>query len=277
MNRILSVLALTLGFAPMAANAQLHLTFQDPKGDDRGPGKVVYPTAAEYAPGSFDLTDVEIQEKGDQVVFSVSLKARIEDPWASKTWTPPGQGFSVQFVQIYVDTDHKEGSGHKEALPCMNVTFQEASRWEKVILIGPQAVTRTRTEVKAKAGAAKGDVIVPGSVKVSGKKLVVSVPKADLGTPTKAWGWQILVQSNEGYPRGECLLTRDVNEVEGEHRFGGGDDWDCDPHVIDLLVPPAKGQDGEKEGQYKALVHTCAGSDRAKATLAEIPMVYPAP
>jgi carbohydrate-binding DOMON domain-containing protein len=275
MKRMALLLALALWLAPSPATAQFKLTLSDPKGDDKGPGAYVYPTAAEYKPGSFDLTSVEIEEKGADVVFTVSLKARIEDAWDSTSWTPPGQGFSLQFVQIYVDTDHKEGSGHKEALPCMNVTFQEASRWDKVILVGPQAITRVKTEVKTKAKGVKADVIVPKRVKVSGKKLIVSVPKSALGTPTMDWGWQVLVQSNEGYPRGECLLTRDVNEIEGEHRFGGGNDWDCDPHALDVIVPPAQGGAGEKDGQYKALAHTCAGSDRSKATLAELPMVYP--
>jgi len=275
MKRFAPLLALALWLAPSAASAQFKLTLQDPKGDDRGPGTYIYPTAAEYELGSFDLTKVEIEEDGDDVVFTVSMKARIKDPWDSATWTPPGQGFSLQFVQIYVDTDHAAGSGHKEALPCMNVTFRETSRWDKVVLVSPQAVTRTKTEVKSKAKAVKGDVIVPRRVKVAGKKLKVTVPKSALGTPTAAWGWQVLVQSNEGYPRGDCLLTRDVNEIEGEHRFGGGNDWDCDPHVIDAIVPPAEGGSGEKDGQYKALAHTCKGSDRSKATLAELPMVYP--
>ncbi|MFH1529850.1 MAG: glucodextranase DOMON-like domain-containing protein [Pseudomonadota bacterium] len=275
MKQLVSLLVLAIWLTPSAASAQFKLTLADPKGDDKGPGAYVYPTAAEYKPGSFDLTSVEIEEKGDQVVFTVTLKARIEDAWDSTSWTPPGQGFSLQFVQIYVDTDHMDGSGHKEALPCMNVTFPEASRWEKVVLVSPQAITRTKTEVKTKAKDLKDDVIVPRQVKVSGKKLIVSVPKSVLGTPTMDWGWQVLVQSNEGYPRGDCLLTRDVNEVEGEHRFGGGDDWGCDPHAIDLIVPPARGGDGEKDGQFKALAYTCAGSDRSKATLAVVPMVYP--
>jgi hypothetical protein len=31
------------------------------------------------------------------------------------------------------------------------------------------------------------------------------------------------------------LLTRKVNEYEGQHRFGGGNDGDCDAHVMDVL------------------------------------------
>ncbi len=43
------------------------------------------------------------------------------------------------------------------------------------------------------------------------------------------------MQSNEGFPAATDLLTRKVNEYEGQHRWGGGNDGDCDPHVMDVL------------------------------------------
>ena len=49
------------------------------------------------------------------------------------------------------------------------------------------------------------------------------------------------MQSNEGFPARTDLLTRKVNEYEGQHRFGGGTDTDCDPHVMDLLAGDAVG------------------------------------
>ncbi|MDY0063094.1 MAG: glucodextranase DOMON-like domain-containing protein, partial [Myxococcota bacterium] len=74
------------------------------------------------------------------------------------------------------------------------------------------------------------------------------------------------------------LLTRKVNEFEGQHRFGGGTDYDCDPHVVDLLMAPGKGGDDEKEAQYKALGGYACGADPSNPAdykLAEVPMVYP--
>ncbi len=44
------------------------------------------------------------------------------------------------------------------------------------------------------------------------------------------------MQSNEGFPDEADLLTRKVNEYEGQHRFGGGNDGDCDPHAMDVLA-----------------------------------------
>ena len=67
------------------------------------------------------------------------------------------------------------------------------------------------------------------------------------------------MQSNEGYPQKDALLTRAVNENRGEHRFGGGRDDNCDPHVIDIL-----GKD-----QHEVLKAYKCGQP------AELPMVYP--
>ena len=275
--RQLSVFLLLAAMLMTAAGALAFepIVFEDPAGDDKGPGTYKYPTAAAYKSGSFDLKKVEIKDAGENVEFKVTLKAPIEDPWDSKTWSPPGQGFSLQFIQIYVDTDHKEGSGHKDALPGINVRFPEASRWEKVVLISPQPVSRVKMEVKMKAKDFAASVVVPKKVQVKGKSLIVSVPKAELGDVQKSWGWQVVVQSNEGYPDGNDVLTRDVNEIEGEHRFGGGNDWDCDPHPIDILAGAGRGKDVEKQAQFDALQYKCAGSDLSKAKLAEVPMLYP--
>ena len=79
-------------------------------------------------------------------------------------------------------------------------------------------------------------ILVPSRVKGSRSTISCSVETGDLlkGDPAK-WGFQVLVQSNEGFPSGTDLLTRKVNEFEGQHRFGGGTDYDCDPHVVDIL------------------------------------------
>ena len=250
------------------------IVFDDPTGDDSGPGTYKYPTAAEYKAGSFDMTRVEIADKGDKVEIAVTMKVRIEDPWDSKKWSPPGQGFSLQFIQVYVDKDHKAGSGHKDGLPGLNIRFAEDGRWEKAVLVSPQPVSRAKMEVKMKAKDLAGDVIVPKAVSVKGKTLTVVVPKDELGGFDRSWGWQVVVQSNEGYPDGNDVLTRDVNEIEGDHRFGGGSDWDCDPQVLDILAGAGKGKDDEKKAQFEALKYTCAGSDMSKAKLAELPMLY---
>lgn len=245
------------------------LVFKDPTGDDKGTGKIVYPTSKDYKRGSFDLVELQINDKGSKIEVVAEFATKIEDPWDSKSWG--GHGFSLQFVQVYLDLDHKAGSGHKDALPGMNVKFKEDARWEKVLLISPQPTNRLKSEVDAKAATMKKDIVFPSKVRVSGKKIKATFKKAATGF-AKGVGVQALVQSNEGYPTKDDLLVRKVNEYEGEHRFGGGDDHDCDPHVLDMLAGKAKGGADEAKAQYSELsAYTCKPDGSGKR--AEIGMI----
>ncbi len=245
------------------------LVFDDPKGDDNGPGTYVYPTDAAYAPGSFDLRKVEIEDKGDNIEIRVTLASRISDPWTSKDWD--GNGFSLQFVQIYIDTDHKKGSGFTTVLPGLGgLQVAEDEAWDKVVLISPQPKSRLSAEVRYKAGKMKDAVIIPLKTSARGKTLIARIPKQALGQPAQSWGWQVAMQSNEGYPVGGDILSRPVNEVRGEHRFGGGDDTACDPQVLDILAGAAKGEATEIGAQHKALAWKCGSQ------IARMPMIYPA-
>lgn len=70
------------------------------------------------------------------------------------------------------------------------------------------------------------------------------------------------MQSNEGFPADDDLLTRRVNEFEGQHRFGGGSDFMCDPHVMDVL------------GDHAMLAYEC-GDDGGAVKKATLTMVRP--
>jgi carbohydrate-binding DOMON domain-containing protein len=247
----------------------------DPKGDDKGPGTYVYPTAAVYKKGSFDIVKVLIKDKGNDVQIKVHLKAKLEDPWKSRDWQTRGNGFSLQMGFLFIDQDHKAGSGYLKGIPGLNVRFKDDARWEKVVIISPQGNARLISEIDEKAKEMKKDIVLPKKVKVSGKKIIATVSKKDLGGLADGWGYQLVMQSNDGYPDSDELLTRKINENRGEHRFGGGRDDDCDPHVLDILTSPAKGSDAEIEEQYKVLkAYKCDGEE-SKWKLAELPMVYP--
>ena len=247
-------LATSLSALPaLAAN----LTLGDPKGDDNGPGTYTYPTDAAYKKGSFDLTEVEVKDKGAELEISFGVNAAIEDPWESAKWPTPGNGFSLQMFQIYIDLDNKAGSGEANALPGMNATFADDSRWEKVLIVSPQANKEITSRLEQKAKALKDKVVLPSKVSAKGKKVTALVKKADLlGTtaPEKA-GWQVLLSSNEGYDKepNNGVLARIVNEFEGQHRFGGGDDGDADPNFLDCIAGKAKGGDDEKAAQAAML------------------------
>lgn len=234
------VFCLTSIFAFTSAQA---VTFTDPKGDDNGPGNYIYPTDSVYKSGSFDLTKLSVKKKGDNVEFAVDVNSSLEDPWGM------GNGFSVQMVFIFIKTG---AGGHSDSLPGLNVKFAPGSEWNKVVILSPQKKARVTGEAETKAGMLMSDIVVPNTTRGSGRSIKGSVPLSELGGDgnVDGWSYQVVMQSNEGFPAATDLLTRKVNEYEGQHRFGGGNDGDCDPHTMDVL-------DGSGAKQMDMLAHTC--------------------
>ncbi len=131
-------------------------------------------------------------------------------------------------------------------------------------MLSPQKKARVVSEASSKLGALAKDVVVPNLTRGRGRTITGSVPLAELGGDgnVDAWGYQVVMQSNEGFPAATDFLTRKVNEYEGQHRFGGGNDGDCDPHAMDVL-------DGPDAKQADMLAYTCGpnGESVKKATL----------
>lgn len=240
-----------------AATAQ-KVSFKDPVNDDNGPGNYTYPTDAVYKRGSFDMTGFDVQVKGNKVDFDVTFNSPLEDPWGMKV------GFATQMVFIFID--NKEG-GFTETVPGLNVNFADTDGWDKMVILSPQPPGRVKDEVSQKVPADRaGAVVVPDRVKGAGRTISATVPLDALGggDPSQ-WGYQVIVQSNEGFPEGKDLLTRKVNEYEGQHRFGGGSDYDCDPHAIDVLAADAA-------AQHAMLKYEC-NPDGTSKTMAVLKMV----
>ena len=249
MNALRMAAAGLIALAAFAARAQ-SVEFKDPTGDDNGPGTYKYPTDRAYKPGSFDLTDFKVTQNGDKVTFDVTVNSELADPWGM------GAGFAVQMFFIHI----KSGpGGFTEGLPGTNVSFAPDDAWNKCVILSPQKPFRVQQEIRQKVDPKMAAAILTPEAKGKGKTISATVNRKDLpeGDLT-TWGYQVLVQSNEGFPDKADLLTRKVNEFEGQHRFGGGNDGDCDPHVIDVL--------GD---QAKMLAYECGsdGSSKKKATL----------
>ena len=239
-----------------SASAQ-KVSFKDPANDDNGPGSYTYPTDQVYKRGSFDMTGFDVQTKGGKVDFDITFNTPLDDPWRM------GTGFSVEMVFIAIDT--KEG-GMTQGPPGTNVTFAEGSQPDYIVVLSPQGPGRVKTEVEGKVAAAEQAMyVIPARVKGAGRTISASVELDKLGGgDPSTWGYQVLVQSNEGFPEGKDLLTRKVNEFEGQHRFGGGTDYDCDPHVIDILAGSGMGAADEAAAQHEMLKYECNADGTAK-------------
>jgi hypothetical protein len=192
-----------------------------------------------------------------------------------------GVGFAVQMAAIHIDTDRVPGSGYTDGLAGFNVKFDPADAWDKVVVLSPQQQSRVMSEAKMKAAneLAAGDLLVPRRTLGKGKCINGRVKLEELASDASGapgpdgWGYQVLMQSNEGFPAKTDLLTRRVNEFEGQHRFGGGNDMDCDPHVMDIIVSPANGGADEVAAQHEMLAYECDldGNAVKPATLRMVP------
>lgn len=240
-----------------AATAQ-KVSFKDPTGDDNGPGTYTYPTDAVYKRGSFDLTALDVEGKGGKVTFDVTLNSPLDDPWGMKV------GFATQMVFIFLDTGP---GGFTDTVPGLNVKFDEANAWDKLVILSPQPPGRVKDEISQKVpGDRAGAILVPSRTKGAGRTVSGTV---ELDGDPSQWGYQVVVQSNEGFPSDQDLLTRKVNEYEGQHRFGGGNDGDCDPHAVDVLAGSGTGDSSEVQAQHDMLKYECNpdGSPKTGAVL----------
>lgn len=260
-----AIFALLLAAAATVALAD-SVSFKDPTGDDNGPGQYVYPTDSVYTAGSFDLTGLNVVHNGDKVTFEVKVRAGLADPWRM------GGGFATQMAFIFIQTD-PAAAGNTKAYPGLNLQFADDSKWQKCIVISPQPPGRVKAEVEGKAADLLASTIIPSRTRGNGNTISATVDLKDLGGGNPAtWGYQVVMQSNEGFPAGSDMLTRKVNEFEGQHRFGGGNDGDCDPHAIDTLAGGGTGDKAEGDEQHKMLAYEC-GPDGAVKTLATLKMV----
>ncbi len=269
--RIKTVLLAVVFALCLAGVASAQVVLKDPVGDDFGPGGYSYPTDAVYTPGSFDLVELQVTPKGKNVDFEATVNAKLDDPWSMKV------GFAVQMIFIFIDKDHQAGSGFTTGLPGTNVQFAPESAWDACVILSPQTATRVKQEVEVKVAADMAKAVaVPMRTRGAVRTISGSVKLDDLGGGDPAtWGYQVVVQSNEGFPDKADLLTRKVNEFEGQHRFGGGTDYDCDPHAMDILAGAAKGEAGEADAQKAMLAYECNPDGTAKKA-ATLTMIYPA-
>lgn len=266
---LLMTLTASVLFAGLADAATRKWTWKDPAGDDDGPGSYVYPTDQVYKGGSFDLRQVLLVERKNKYQLRLTFNATLENPWNMEG------GFSVQMAQVYLDLDGKGGKGARVALPGMNANFEEGHGWEHCIIVSPQPQSRIRNEVEEKvAEENRKKIVIPQATSAVTNSVMVTIDKDALPELPDKIGLQVLIGSNEGFPDSTDLLARKVNEYEGAHRFGGGSDWDGDPHFIDIVMPPAEGKKDEIEAQHKLLSDYKSSDDASKNELVELVMVY---
>lgn len=233
--RALLLVGLLLLATPASSRGTRSMVWQDPTGDDHGPGTYVYPTDALYRPGTFDLREVSLRARGRVVEIRVRFQVSIQDPWNSRAWG--GRGFSLQQVHLYLDTDGSNDKGHRETLPGTGAVFGPDRGWEKVVILSPQPTKKLRAWLSETGVSWKGRVVIPRKLHVEGDTLVATVSRRALGARlSRDWAAQAVSLGMDAFADPGTMGIREVNQLPGAHRFGGGTDSRCEPHILDILA-----------------------------------------
>ena len=255
------VLSLILATQIFAADKFLFM-LTDPIGDDYGPGSYIYPKNPLFKKGTFDLTGFEVSESTSEVEFKVYFKnwftaapdmliandKNLEDLFKTKLY--------LQNIDIYIDKDHKYGSGEVSAIPGRNVKISQESAWEEAIFISPQPFL-ARTEMKRLAGKLADKVIIPTVYEVKDNFVQFKISKKEIGQPDERWGYLVVITGAEwetsvfslsswfkfGSSYEEPVLNRIVMKYTDEWQFGGGDSSGAAPNVIDIIVASGESQE----------------------------------
>ncbi|NLS44762.1 MAG: hypothetical protein GX969_03365 [Firmicutes bacterium] len=220
---------------------------KDPEGDDYGPGTYVYPTHKTFLPGLFDLTYFRVSHDVEYVYFDLTFR-EITNPWNAP------EGFSHQLINIYIDTT--KGAGRTDALnKGAMVAFDNRYAWDIYIKALGWGGCRVFTSQDDKESQGISDGIEAG-VLLDGKTIRVKVPLAIVGQPDPAWGYYVLIGSQDAFGEDDF---RPVMKDPGPWTFGGGTNLDFNPNVIDILAP-----EGGKSSQERQL----GSYDADKGTLA---------
>jgi hypothetical protein len=196
---------------PDLGTSQLLLTVKDAKSDDHGPGSYTYPTDVVFKPGMYDMLEFTVAQEAQNYVFRLKFNGPVENPWGS------GNGLSPHTVDIYMDLDHKAGSGSRRLFDARNAAVGAADAWDVAILAeGWQyGVFKVGQDGKPEKMTVDLKIITDPAAGV----VTVRVPKTALPGDPLTFGYLAVVLSQDGFGPNR---VRDVNASAEQWRLGGG-------------------------------------------------------
>ncbi len=210
----------------------------DPTGDDNGPGNYAYPTAADFHPGAFDLTDFQVIDSGDNVVFRVQ----------TRDLTPTfGSPLGAQLVDIYAHDPSAAAADTSTAasFPQRNYQIAPADAWSR--LIEAQGFGQRFVDAH---GATLGTLAIKAN-QIS-RYITITVPKSELGTPGTGWGFTVVLTGQDGFSPDQA---RGFTPTPQDFQFGVCAATSSDPHckvdpntvpkAIDVITPTGMSQSDE--------------------------------
>ncbi|MCU4717279.1 glucodextranase DOMON-like domain-containing protein [Halapricum hydrolyticum] len=204
---------------------ELLADWDDPVGDDDGPGTYTYPTGEAFTDGAFDIERFTIGDTGDRLLFVLELAGELTNPFDG------GLGFSLQHLQLYVATDGDDPTA-TAGRTGTNVAFETPYNY-RIVATGDE----NRNVVEDASGTVASEGVEAGGYP-SQDAIAVSVPKTAVsGDLDGAAVAPLLFGDDPNSPGG----IRPVQPEATESAFGGADGANA-PAVLDLLVPDGTDQ-----------------------------------
>jgi len=233
---------------------------QDPTGDDNGPGNYAYPTASDFHPGAYDMTDFQVYDTGSTVTFRVQ----------TRDLTPTfGSPLGAQLIDVYVHQPAVSPTSTAASYPQRNYTIDATGAWSRMLEV--QGFGQRFIDA---SGATPGTITI--SANQISRYITFSVTKAALGgTPASGWGFTVTLTGQDGfssdqaraftstpgaYSFGVCAVAS-TGGVPGQLRSGQGPQHQ-DPRLqrwVERPLPPVRldqdrrtdPQEGQPSGHFK--------------------------
>ena len=219
-------------------NGRLLFDVADPTGDDNGPGNYVYPTAADFHAGAFDIQRFQVYDTDTTITF------RLQTADLTPTFGSP---LGAQLVDVYAHDPSAAASDTSTAasFPTRNYTIASGSAWNHLIEV--QGFGQRYVD-------AHGNTL--GTVNISANSIsrfiTFSVPKASLGMPTTGWVFTVLLTGQDGFSPDQA---RGFAATPQPFLFGVCATVSSDPHcvvnpstvpkVMDVITPTGVKQSDE--------------------------------
>jgi alpha-amylase/alpha-mannosidase (GH57 family) len=208
--------------APPLGGVSYVKTLEDPRGDDHGPGTYVYPSDPVFVEGAFDITSLEVMLDGEaNVIFKLVLRGEITCPWGGLT------GYSLQAVDIYIDTDGLPDSGRRDLFKARRARTASENAWEYFVRASMDTVA-----IYDREGRRLDGVKVTSYADAATSSIFVKLPRSAIG-PAVSLNLIVALLGHDGYGDGGI---RPVKAAREQWVFGGCDQEALCPAIIDLVV-----------------------------------------
>jgi len=287
---VAAVTALILSAGTVSTAPAVLFRLADHGGDDHGDGSLRYPLRDDLEPGDLDLLSFAALQERDGTTFEATFARpirradrRVIDAGGATLDSIARLGFYTFNIDVYIDTDRREGSGRTALLPGRLAEAEPGSAWERVVCLTPRpyvaksqlARIETRAaeqalrasmprvddhEVDALKATIKGEinarVFFPTRVSVVGASARFFVPASFLGgTARDSWGYIVVVSGAElelklnlgtifGFgERPARLMILPIASGLRRESFAGRQDDPLQPPLVDIIVRPRTTQE----------------------------------